>query len=52
MAVWEDNPAAFQAIGLGLARAQVPKTAIAGLSFLRDLQTSPHYAHIFTGYGR
>jgi len=47
---WEGVPAAYEAIGRGLARAQVPKEAFAYLPFLQNLKTSAHYGLISSSY--
>ena len=47
---WEGVPATYQAIGRGLARAQVPKEAIPYLPFLQNLKTSEHYGLISSSY--
>ena len=52
ISVWEDIPATYRAIGVGLARAGVPRDAIDYLPFLKDLKTSRHYGQILSSHAR
>ncbi len=49
---WENDPAAYRAIGRGLARANVPNEAVAYLPFLKNLKSSPHYDLIVSSDAR
>jgi len=47
---WGDYRGTFLAIGRGMKRANVAKSAIQHLSFLNDLKSLPYYGAIFSGY--